>query len=77
MRVNMVEVVLAQRLTLELRSAVALVEAGDPDAPAWEAELRSRRLLAALSALIATARARREGSRVSARSRTLAGSTRA
>jgi hypothetical protein len=76
MRDNMVEVVLAQRLTQELRFAAALVEAGDPDAPAWEAEIRSRRLLAALSALIATARARRARSRVSASPRSLAGSTR-
>jgi hypothetical protein len=55
---NMVEVLIAQRLSQELSAAAALVEASDPDAPAWEAEIRSRRLLAALSVLAATVRAR-------------------
>lgn len=52
----MIEIVIAHRLTEELRAAAAQVEAADPDAPPWEAELRSRRLLAALAVVAATAR---------------------
>lgn len=55
---NMFEVLVAQRISQELWAAAALVEASDPDSPAWEAEIRSRRLLAALTALAATVRAR-------------------
>jgi hypothetical protein len=55
----MVELVIAHRLTEELRAATDQVAAGDPDAPAWEAELRSRRLLAAIAALLASLRRRR------------------
>ena len=55
----MVELLIARRLCRELSSAAALVEAGDPDAPAWEAEARARRLVASLTAVLAVVRSRR------------------
>lgn len=45
----MVEIDVVTRLSGELNAAARQAEAGDPDAPAWEAEMRARRLLAGIA----------------------------
>lgn len=47
----MVEIDVVHRLSRELWSAARQAEAGDPDAPAWEAEVRVRQLLAGIATM--------------------------
>jgi hypothetical protein len=46
-----VEIDVVHRLSRELCSAARQAEAGDPDAPAWEAEVRARQLLAGIATM--------------------------
>jgi hypothetical protein len=47
----MVEIGVIRRLSHELVAATRQVEAADPDAPAWEAEVRVRRLTLGISSI--------------------------